>query len=640
MTATTIATDAGQAELDGTAELSVCREPDDFYSAQARDTIGRYCQRFFDENALTPTELLHSPKHQQSLSNTPTFVAILQQAERAMDRKGALTNLVNEVARLTRERLKDALPPDLTAATYAATVDRLSGGPDAFLGRFRVDAALTMHLYQGRSFAEKARLLIGLAGEPGGEGDGEAVGAVDGDPDAGLAPIDRLLGEIVRSDSGTASCAQDAPFADLIDMIITLIVGDRKLPDTAPPVLLGLERLVRRTAMPALCDGLIVALRRELAKPDRFTITSSGDLFGIEAVQREIMALSQLAQRLRTAEGYFGGERTEASLQRRSALLVNEDTLPEITKGRNLVQKLRILFVLQKMPLSPSAERAVNGYLRQFFDGRDFAGRLLDCWKERHEKLKGLGEVQKLVLDSDFAEDDRDAIAQQVDEIQSAFIRTQRLLGPLQAKEEPSPDAVLEMVRLAGEGAFCMGKSRAAVAKALYRQVHRPRFVRSFLLGAAGGKERSARASWLRGALATVGVPFIDLGSLRALVVDDEEGPRSYVASVLQDLGIGHIDTATDGQDALDRLVGQEDRYDLIVCDWMMPRASGLDVLKRVREARRDLPFLMVTALATLKAVQRALAFNVSAYIAKPFTPDQLEDKVFLVLTQKGAPAP
>ncbi len=615
--------DPRRGEIEGGLE-AVCREPDDFYTPQARDSIGRYCQRFFDENALTPTELLHSARHQQSLSNTPTFVSVLQQAERVMDRKGNLTALVNEVARLTRERLKDALPPDLTPATYPATVARLTGGKDPFLGRFLVDAALTVHLLQGRSFAEKARLLLELAAEVEDEG--------------ALAPIDRLLGEILRSDSGTASCALDAPFAVLVDMIVMLIAGDRTLPDSAPPVFKALEALVRRTAMPVLCDSLIVAFRRELSKPDRFTISSSGDLFGIEAVQREILALSQLALRLRSGEGYFGGERTEAALQRRTALLVNEDTLPEITKGRNFIQKVRILFVLQKMPLSPSAERAVNGYLKQFFEGRDFAGRLLDCWKDRHDKLKGLGEVQKLVLDSAFPDGDREAMAQQVDDIQNAFIRTQRLLSPLQAKEEPNPDTVLDIVKMAGEGAFCQGKSRSAVAKVLYRQVHRPRFVRSFLLGAAGGKERSARASWLRGALAVIGVPFIDLSSLRALVVDDEDGPRNFVESVLHDLGIGQIDTAADGQQALERIVGHEERYDLIVCDWMMPKVSGLDVLKRVRQARRDLPFLMVTALATLKAVERALAYNVSGYIAKPFTPEQLEDKVFLVLTQKSAP--
>ncbi|PWC95568.1 hypothetical protein AEJ54_06245 [Azospirillum sp. Sp 7] len=141
----------------------------------------------------------------------------------------------------------------------------------------------------------------------------------------------------------------------------------------------------------------------------------------------------------------------------------------------------------------------------------------------------------------------------------------------------------------------------------------------------------------MRGALGVIGVPFIDLGAIRVLVVDDEDGPRHFVESVLRDLGIGHIETAADGQEALLRLAG-DGAYDLIVCDWMMPKASGLDVLRRVREVRRDLPFLMVTALATLKAVERALAHNVSAYIAKPFTPEQLEEKVFLVLTQKSAP--
>ncbi|PWC83868.1 hypothetical protein TSH100_20060 [Azospirillum sp. TSH100] len=134
-----------------------------------------------------------------------------------------------------------------------------------------------------------------------------------------------------------------------------------------------------------------------------------------------------------------------------------------------------------------------------------------------------------------------------------------------------------------------------------------------------------------------VGVPFIDLAAQRVLVVDDESGPRALVVSILQELGIGHVDTAADGQEALERFQADGAAYDLIVCDWMMPRLSGLDLLKQVRTARGDLPFLMVTALATLEAVKKALAHQVSGYIAKPFTPDQLEEKIFLVLAQKGA---
>ncbi|MBK1836586.1 response regulator [Azospirillum sp. YIM B02556] len=609
-------------EADGAAPA--CREPADFYAPAGRDGVGRFCRRFLDENALTATELLHHPRHQTALSNTATFVAILTQAERAMDRKGAMTPLVNEIARLTRERLKENPPPEFLADAYPGVAAELlsSGG---FLGRFLLDAAVTQHIAVCRSFVEKAGALLELA-------------ETTAHPDA-LASIERLLGEILLSDAGTASCARDAPFAVLIDLIVTLVAADRPMPDDAPPVFLRLDALMRRVPMPGLRDALAAAFRREMAKPACFTIASAGDMFGIEAVQREILALSDLSARLRDRDGnYVGGTRTEAALQRRTALLVNEDTVPEITRGRNYVQKLRILFVLQKMPLSPSAGKAVNDYLKSFFDSRDFAGRLLDCWKERNEKLKGLAEVQRMVLSSAFHEEEREYLGGQIDDIQNAFLRTQRVLAPLiQAKDDAPADTVLDIVRLAGDGAICSGKSRLAVARVLYRHCHRPRFVRHVLLNAPGAKERAARATWLRQSLAMVGVPFIDLAAQQVLVVDDEEGPRAFVASVLRELGIGRVDTAADGQEALDRLQADNAAYDLIVCDWMMPRLNGLDLLKRVRETRGDLPFLMVTALATLDAVKRALAHHVSGYIAKPFTPDQLEEKIFLVLAQKEA---
>ncbi len=609
-------------EADGSSPAA-CREPADFYTPVGRDGVGRFCRRFLDENALTATELLHHPRHQTALSNTATFVAILTQAERAMDRKGGMTPLVNEIARLTRERLKEYPPPDFLPDAYPGTAaELLSVG--GFLGRFLLDAAVTQHIATCRSFGEKAESLLELA-------------ETTEHPDA-LAPLERLLGEILLSDAGTASCARDAPFVTLIDLIVTLIAADRPMPDEAPSVFRRLDALMRRVPMLGLRDALAAAFRREMAKPACFTIASAGDMFGIEAVQREILALSDLSARLRDREGaYVGGARTEAALQRRTALLVNEDTVPEITRGRNFVQKLRILLVLQKMPLSPSAAKAVTDYLKSFFDSRDFAGRLLDCWKDRNEKLKGLAEVQRMVLSSAFPEEEREYLGSQLDDIQNAFLRTQRVLAPLiQAKDDPPVDSVLDIVRLAGEGAICSGKSRLAVARVLYRHCHRPRFVRHVLLNAPGAKERAARANWLRQSLAMVGVPFIDLAAQRVLVVDDEAGPRALVASVLQDLGIGHVDTAADGQEALERFQADGTAYDLIICDWMMPRLSGLDLLKQVRESRSDLPFLMVTALATLEAVKKALAHQVSGYIAKPFTPDQLEEKIFLVLAQKG----
>ncbi|MCW2246334.1 CheY-like chemotaxis protein [Azospirillum fermentarium] len=617
---------------DDTQEITPCVTAEDFFNPAARDGIGRHCERFLNENALTPTELLHSPRHQNTLSNQAIFVGILQQAERVMGRKsGSLNALVNDVAMLTRQRSKEWVIPELTAENYTASVKEVME-KDAQTGRWIVDAALTQFIHAGRSFAEKTGQLLTLADTVGEGGDEE-------EREAAMGPLDRLLGEMVRSESGMASISGDMPFVRLVDTIIILATGDTPLPDDTPALVTRLGALMRRVNMPLLSDSLMVAFRRELAKPHRFAVSSIGDMFGIESVQKEVLALARIAQRVKTGDGYRGGARTEGSLQRRMALLLNEDTLPEIIKGRNFIEKIRILFMLQKMPLTPISLRAVNQYLKVYFDGREFAGRLLDCWKEQSDKLKGLAEVQRLMLDSAFPAEERDTLAKQIDEVQYTFIRTQRILSPLQQiKTEPTADKVLEIVKLAGEKAFCEGKSRITAARALYRQVHRPRFIRAFLLGAQGTKERAARAAWMRGALATIGVPFIDMSNLRVMVVDDEDGPRNYVESVLHDLGVGVIETMEDGQQALDRFLGHEDRYDLIICDWMMPRASGLEVLKQVRAVRPDLPFLMVTALATRKAVEHALAHQVTAYIVKPFTPDQLEDKVFIVLTQKGAP--
>lgn len=611
---------------DGDIVVNVdCQNAGEFYAVAGRRAIGRYCRRFLNENALTPTELLHSARHQQTLSNIPVFVGILQQAERSRSRKGTLNGLVNDIARVTRERIRDNPPPALTAESWVAELAALADGPDAELRRFMVEAAVVAHIQPCRNYAEKAASLTELA--------------LTGKTAESLEPLDRILGEMMTAESALPSITGDARFPKLVGFIVTLMAQDRPLEDGAPEVLRRLETLLKRWPLPHLRESLARAFVQAMRRPDHFTIASVGDLFGIEAIQREVMALADIAGRLRRDEDFIGGSGTEDALQRRGALLINEDTLHEMLRGRNLIEKLRTLFMLQKMPLPITAERAISSYIEQYFSSRDFAGRLFDCWKDQKDKLKGVAEVQRLVLASIFLAHEREAKAAMLDDVQSAFLRTQRMLGRLVGREDAPPDQVLDIAKLAAEKAFCDGKTRAVVAKALHRQAHRPRFIRSFLLSGDGPKVRLARASWLRNALAAVGASFVDLTALRVLVADDEDGPRNFVGSVLQDLGVSQIASASDGREALDFFAQEEGRFDLIICDWMMPRLSGVEVLRQVRETAPDLPFLMVTALATPKAVRKALEYQVSGYIAKPFTPDQLEEKVLATLTLRSGKA-
>lgn len=74
-----------------------------------------------------------------------------------------------------------------------------------------------------------------------------------------------------------------------------------------------------------------------------------------------------------------------------------------------------------------------------------------------------------------------------------------------------------------------------------------------------------------------------------------------------------------------------DDSVDVILCDWNMPRLSGLELLKQIRTCGPDLPFLMITGNADLEAVVEAKTYGVTGYIRKPFSADQLRKKLNVI---------
>lgn len=116
--------------------------------------------------------------------------------------------------------------------------------------------------------------------------------------------------------------------------------------------------------------------------------------------------------------------------------------------------------------------------------------------------------------------------------------------------------------------------------------------------------------------------------SMKVLVVDDFAAMRRILKNVLKQIGFTNILEADDGTTALDVL--KNNKVDLIVSDWTMPKMNGLDLLKTVRsnEDTKDMPFLMVTASSQKDDVIQAVQAGVSNYIVKPFTADTVEEKL------------
>lgn len=118
------------------------------------------------------------------------------------------------------------------------------------------------------------------------------------------------------------------------------------------------------------------------------------------------------------------------------------------------------------------------------------------------------------------------------------------------------------------------------------------------------------------------------MASMKFLVVDDSITIRRIITNTLKTIGYPDVVEAVNGKDALEKL--SAGGVDFIITDWNMPEMNGLDFTKEVRNApaTAELPILMITTRGTESDVIEALQAKVNSYIVKPFTPQELKDKI------------
>lgn len=111
--------------------------------------------------------------------------------------------------------------------------------------------------------------------------------------------------------------------------------------------------------------------------------------------------------------------------------------------------------------------------------------------------------------------------------------------------------------------------------------------------------------------------------SLSVLIVEDNASLAANVYDYLE--GCGHRpDAAPDGRAALALL--EQNRYDVIVLDWLMPRMDGLTVLQQIRERLGlSLPVIMLTARAHIGDKLEIFAAGADDYLVKPIAMAELE---------------
>ena len=110
----------------------------------------------------------------------------------------------------------------------------------------------------------------------------------------------------------------------------------------------------------------------------------------------------------------------------------------------------------------------------------------------------------------------------------------------------------------------------------------------------------------------------------RLLVADDEPHIRRILTTLLEASSFT-VDAVSDGVAALELLAGSV-AYDLILLDIMMPGATGLEVLERLRKLdhRREVPVMILTAKGQDADRERAFSLGASDFVTKPFSPKKL----------------
>jgi two-component system chemotaxis response regulator CheY len=135
---------------------------------------------------------------------------------------------------------------------------------------------------------------------------------------------------------------------------------------------------------------------------------------------------------------------------------------------------------------------------------------------------------------------------------------------------------------------------------------------------------------------------FPKLDKLNLMIVDDDPIIRQILIEFLQSFGLKNFIEFGDGAEAFRYLLDDKNRVDLIICDWQMPKADGLTLLRGVRahKSRSETGFIIVTSQQTDERTKilNAKKYSVDGYIVKPFRGETLREKVFQVIMSKLKP--
>ncbi len=122
------------------------------------------------------------------------------------------------------------------------------------------------------------------------------------------------------------------------------------------------------------------------------------------------------------------------------------------------------------------------------------------------------------------------------------------------------------------------------------------------------------------------------------LLVEDDKNFGDVLRSYLE-INDYEVDLATDGEEGLQEFVKNKDRYDLCICDVMMPKKDGFELAGEIREIDQNIPIIFLTAKSMKEDVIQGFKIGADDYISKPFNSEELLYRIQAILKRQGIAA-
>jgi DNA-binding response OmpR family regulator len=128
---------------------------------------------------------------------------------------------------------------------------------------------------------------------------------------------------------------------------------------------------------------------------------------------------------------------------------------------------------------------------------------------------------------------------------------------------------------------------------------------------------------------------------MKALLIEDSASVRRIIRGILlSTCKFTEVVQKENGALGLEEILKNHASYDLTILDWQMPVMDGIEVLKKVRQAKINIPIIICTSSGKRETIIEAITAGANDYLVKPFLPINLEQKIYTLFNSKKQTPP